>query len=258
MAVLALNVDQPYASLLAHGIKGWETRPHPPAGWPGIPEGTRRMPGCRITPDDDVLIVSSRKRVTSERVPEGWFCDDETGAIGGGGFGSPFGAWRSYPAPLGAVLGVGRVLDVLPIVDDYDDVCHDDVYHACGGPAAIEHQDGELWLWPEWDSALDDEPADISDQLPYGDWSPGRWAWRMEVRRLDPPVREYDCPECERWCEVLVSNAVGHDRIDLPKHSPLGGDGRPCPGVLPVRGRQGVWRPDPALVAVVREVLDGD
>lgn len=48
----------------------------------------------------------------------------------------------------------------------------------------------------------------------------------MEVRRLDPPVREYDCPECERWCEVLVSNAVGHDRIDLPKHSPLGGDGR--------------------------------
>lgn len=251
MAVLALNVDQPYASLLAHGIKGWETRPHPPAGWPGIPEGTRRMPGCRITPDDDVLIVSSRKRVTSERVPEGWFCDDETGAIGGGGFGSPFGAWRSYPAPLGAVLGVGRVLDVLPIVPHAG--CRDGSPHVCIGSYGMLAHSKLHEPWPDGETE-----HDISDQLPYGDWSPGRWAWRMEVRRLDPPVREYDCPECERWCEVLVSNAVGHDRIDLPKHSPLGGDGRPCPGVLPVRGRQGVWRPDPALVAVVREVLDGD
>lgn len=208
------------------------------------------MPGCRITPDDDVLIVSSRKRVTSERVPEGWFYDDETGAIGGGGFGSPFGAWRSYPAPLGAVLGVGRVTDVVPIVDNRTECAH------------ICHQHGRLAYFgdPRGLSLAETlrQLADISDQLPYADWSPGRWAWRMEVRRLDPPVREYDCPECERWCEVLVSNAVGHDRIDLPKHSPLGGDGRPCPGVLPVRGRQGVWRPDPALVAVVREVLDGN
>ncbi len=233
--VLAINVDQPYASLLAHGIKGWETRPHPPAGWPGIPEGTRRMPGCRITPDDDVLIVSSRKRVTSERVPEGWFYDDETGAIGGGGFGSPFGAWRSYPAPLGAVLGVGRVTDVVPIVDNRTEGAH------------ICHQHGRLAYFgdPRGLSLAETlrQLADISDQLPYGDWSPGRWAWRMEVRGLTEPVTEY--PACPFGC---VASGTIHECS--PESRAL------C--VEPVRGRQGVWRPDPALVAAVREVPDAN
>lgn len=233
--VLAINVDQPYASLLAHGIKGWETRPHPPAGWPGIPEGTRRMPGCRITPDDDVLIVSSRKRVTSERVPEGWFYDDETGAIGGGGFGSPFGAWRSYPVPLGAVLGVGRVLDVLPIVPHAG--CRDGSPHVCIGSYGMLAHSKLHEPWPDGETE-----HDISDQLPYGDWSPGRWAWRMEVRRLDPPVREYDCPF------GCVASGTIHECS--PESRAL------C--VEPVRGRQGVWRPDPALVAAVREVPDGN
>lgn len=192
--VLAINVDQPYASLLAHGITNWLTAAEPP------PDGVT---------DAEWLIVS------------------------------------------GAVLGVGRVLDVLPIVPHAG--CRDGSPHVCIGSYGMLAHSKLHEPWPDGETE-----HDISDQLPYGDWSPGRWAWRMEVRRLDPPVREYDCPECERWCEVLVSNAVGHDRIDLPKHSPLGGDGRPCPGVLPVRGRQGVWRPDPALVAVVREVLDGN
>lgn len=58
--VVAITVDQPYASLIAHGIKEWETRPYPPAGWPGIPEGQRRMPGVRVEPGQEVLIVSNR------------------------------------------------------------------------------------------------------------------------------------------------------------------------------------------------------
>lgn len=224
---VAINVDQPYASLLAHGIKGWETRPHPPAGWPGIPEGTRRMPGCRITPDDDVLIVSSRKRVTSERVPEGWFYDDETGAIGGGGFGSPFGAWRSYPAPLGAVLGVGRVLDVLPIVPHAG--CRDGSPHVCIGSYGMLAHSKLHEPWPDGETE-----HDISDQLPYGDWTPGRWAWRLDdVRRLTEPVTEY---------------RVEWDRSWTP----------PSTKPTPVRGRQGVWRPDPALVEAVEHAIGDD
>lgn len=27
---------------------------------------------------------------------------------------------------------------------------------------------------------------------------------------------ERECPECEAWCEALVSNALGHPRVDLP------------------------------------------
>ena len=228
---VAINVDQPYASLIAHGIKEWETRPYPPAGWPGIPEGQRRMPGVRVEPGQVVRIVSNRS------MAKGWACwlsawnDDDADRLNlmeslgwtldesanGDGWCK---VWKPS-VPLGAVVAVARITDVVPIVEDYDDVCH-----AYDGPAAVEHQDGKLWLWPEWDSSLDEEPADLSDQLPYGDWTPGRWAWRLDdVRRLTEPVREY-----EVICDVC----------DYPV---------PHPAMVPVRGRQGVWRPDPALVA---------
>ena len=239
---VALTIWQPYPSLIAHGIKEWETRPHPPAGWPGIPEGTRRMPGCRVEPGETVLIHAAAKRpVHLSRVGE-WsvhsrFTEPESGPeirrLGSVHNGElvpdRYERGLAIPMPLGAVVATARITDVLPIVYDYDDVCH-----AYDGPAAVEHQEGKLWLWPEWDSALDEEPTDISDQLPYGDWTPGRWAWRFgDVRKLDEPVREYLKP-----CGI-GNQCWGEDCCPSPLHG----------GVVPVRGRQGVWRPAPALVA---------
>ena len=45
---------------------------------------------------------------------------------------------------------------------------------------------------------------DISDQLPYGDWRPGRWAWRLTDAE---PVQSRPAPEVTRGnrqgvCEI--------------------------------------------------------
>ena len=224
---VAINVDQPYASLIAHGIKEWETRPYPPAGWPGIPEGQRRMPGVRVEPGQEVLIVSNRS------MAKGWACwlsawnDDDADRLNlmeslgwtldesanGDGWCK---VWKPS-VPLGAVVAVARITDVVPITK-----CSGE-HHVCNSPSDVllhhsplhePHADGET-------------EHDISDQLPYGDWSPGRWAWRLDdVRRLTEPVTEY---------------RVEWDRSWTP----------PSTKPTPVRGRQGVWRPDPALVEAV-------
>lgn len=72
---------------------------------------------------------------------------------------------------------------------------------------------------------------DITDQLPFGDFSPGRFAWLLEdvksttercprcrgCGRLDEEFTSFTCPTCE-------------------------GTGRGCAPV-PMRGRQGLWPP---------------
>ncbi|MEK9724714.1 MAG: hypothetical protein VW405_14685 [Rhodospirillaceae bacterium] len=229
---VAINVDQPYASLIAHGIKEWETRPYPPAGWPGIPEGQRRMPGVRVEPGQEVLIVSNRS------MAKGWACwlsawnDDDADRLNlmeslgwtldesanGDGWCK---VWKPS-VPLGAVVAVARITDVVPI--DVVPYPHGMDRWVWAPPGRLDycqlvyHEDYGGW---------GEHPADISDQLPYGDWTPGRWAWRLDdVRRLTEPVTEY---------------RVEWDRSWTP----------PSTKPTPVRGRQGVWRPDPALVEAV-------
>lgn len=218
--VLAINVDQPYASLLAHGVTNWLTTAEPP------PDGVTDAEWLIVSDDErpSITFLPGFTDITGEPRAEGHEC-----------------AWldcRTYPntvipLPLGAVLGVGRVLDVLPIVPHAG--CRDGSPHVCIGSYGMLAHSKLHEPWPDGETE-----HDISDQLPYGDWSPGRWAWRMEVRRLDPPVREYDCPF------GCVASGTIHECS--PESRAL------C--VEPVRGRQGVWRPDPALVAAVREVPD--
>lgn len=229
---LAISVYQPHASLIAHGVKGWETRPAPPAGWPGLPDGTSRMPGCRVTPEDELLIVSGKKRPSITHLPGFTDITGEPRAEGNEC------AWldvRSYPntvLPLsfGAVVAVARVTDVVPITH-YSDNEHDYQDFIDWFPTEALGPEG-LVLFRERCSG-----PDISDQLPYGDWTPGRWAWRLEVTRLREPVTTHLCPRCGGWGSC--------DDCGLCRGE----------GDVPVRGRQGVWRPDPALVVTVREQM---
>lgn len=123
----------------------------------------------------------------------------------------------AYPMPLGpCVLARGRVGDVVPVVEPR---------RAPGHATHVSRMaaDGRLMLWrtegqPEpifWPA------TDISDQLPFCDWSPGRWAFRLvDMVALDEPVRGYP--------------GIGRHRV------------------LPVRGRAGWWTPDPGLVEACR------
>lgn len=84
------------------------------------------------------------------------------------------------PMPLGAVVAVVDLLDVVPMVDDCDDLPDT--------PACLEVLGSSLRLWADGAAELGDE-VDVSDQRPFGDFTPGRFAWLLgNVQPLDVPV----------------------------------------------------------------------
>lgn len=198
--VRGLSVNQPYATLMALGVKAFETRP-------------MALPST-ITPDVDVLLCSTVKRPRRhwdptngpeptgpswmlhpalERFTDWWESSD-----------GEWGCTEWQRRWLGAVVAVVRFSESLPI-----EVCTGYRAHVCrSGDDLLRH------------TPLDRPDADgetehvITDQLPYGDFTPGRWAWRVaDVRPLTEPVS-------------VIGDGVHH---------------------------QGFWRPSAATVTAVRE-----
>lgn len=205
----ALWVRQPYASLIAVGVKQWETRGGPPNG-SMRPAGVRGMPGLPIEAGERIAIVASK------RWAKGW-CrwydlytgqdDDAVGvldavgaelteAIDADGWYKLTPRWAGIP--LGQVVCTVVVAEALPMYqcppyggDDPDLPQEGAVFLGGlnGGPWVVEP--GGYGPYP------------IHDQLPYGDWTPGRWAWRLEdvepVERGQRPVITRGTPQgvCE-------------------------------------------------------------
>jgi hypothetical protein len=74
----------------------------------------------------------------------------------------------------GRIVGSGIITESLPITTDFK-ICRS---------AHIQRHSDTLEYWPQIDDqagpfSIRTNPVDISDQLPYGDWTPGRWAWRI-------------------------------------------------------------------------------
>lgn len=168
----AIVLHQPYASLVIAGVKGWETRGNPPNG-SMRPEGVRGLPGLGIEPGERVAIVAGAKQpeVGAELGDSGWYWEstaaDPAAVVN----------WRTYGfipnAPLGAVLGTVEVVEALPMVGEDGDLF--DIEPPCIEIRPETATNAGLWAWLDgWNA-----PVDISDQLPLGDWQPGRWAWRL-------------------------------------------------------------------------------
>jgi hypothetical protein len=91
--------------------------------------------------------------------------------------------------PFGALIGTVDLYDCVPIVGRESD--HDDLArHVCIDDMALIYPAGSLAM-----------PDEITDQLPYGDFTPGRWAWltRNPVLLDAPrPMRG-----AQHWQEVL-------------------------------------------------------
>lgn len=162
--VNALSLWAPYGTLIVQGVKGIETRGRPPGGF-GLPGP---MPGRSLTRGDRIAVHQTAKCVTGaigdfdveddtlRGTPKQFLLRDLKG-----------GGWP-YRLPLGAIVGTVRVVDAVPIAR-FDS--------RASGVIMPSRRDG--WLVDTRELLY--EP--IWNEIAYGDYSPGRWAWM-----LDDPV----------------------------------------------------------------------
>jgi hypothetical protein len=210
-----LTLHQPWATLVALGVKTIETR-----SWstnyrgPLLIHAGVRGPGYGNVGD------WWHGRCHHDRAR--WVTCDDTGD-------NPDAV--DVPLPLGAIVASCTLADVVPMVEWGADPPHD---HLCIG------QDGRLRLWaftretPRGWAAYDptkrpsgggDNVDDRTDQARYGDFRPGRYAWLLE----DVKSTTERCPAC--WGQRTRGPA---------------GDCQVCDQVgtcdpIPARGAQRLW-----------------
>ncbi len=180
----ALTIRQPWASLIAAGVKTIETR-----SW------STRYRG--------LLLIHAGKHEPRRHVEEveGWVYDQglsDSGLGPGEIITASFDNQHRHPAPLGAVMAVAKLVDVLPT--------------GCSGCRGLGWSEDENWSSPNWWRPGDgprpqrepreglvpcgfcsegewDHPWSSTDQIPLGDFTPGRYAWLLDnVRPLAAPV----------------------------------------------------------------------
>jgi hypothetical protein len=129
------------------------------------------------------------------------------------------GLWE--PVPLGRIVGSGIITESLRITDRRWMPDNGEQVTVNPATGSLRHCGSPL-------SGVFD---DISDQLPYGDWTPGRWAWRITEAA---PTTER-CP----WCWGYSGwHGQGEERAFYG--CPVcDGAGRCDP--IPATGKQGWW-----------------
>lgn len=198
-----ITLWQPWASLIVHGHKTIETR-----SWPA----PRSLVGRRIA-----IHAGKTKADVTVTGLDVWrpLLDDDSVRLRA----------EVRPLPLGAIVATARLLDCVPMVD----LSSPDP----GGPQLVMDLAGEMWLYDDVDT-----PRDVvTDQRPYGDFRPGRWAWLLD--EITPTTEQ--CPACEG---SGVLDLDGGGRCYDPDCTCQ--DCRVCAGrgrcdPIPAKGAQRVW-----------------
>lgn len=173
----AITVRQPWASLIAAGVKTIETRSwstkyrgplavHAGARW-DVGWGTHALwhdPDHPSTARDrsDILVDKLR-------------CDPMEDCNGSGYW--TVDAYGRRHIPLGAVVATCTLADVVPIVASDDFSALAPYVRPMENRSALRRTNAPSW------------PDDVTDQLPFGDFTPGRYAWLLtDVTPLADPV----------------------------------------------------------------------
>jgi hypothetical protein len=179
--VKALTIRQPYATLIALGVKTIETR-------------SRRAPQALI--GQTIAIHAGKHR------PKDVWCSASADPV----FPPPLarlydygkcvdpqesndGEWWRYrwDGPLGAIVATATLVACVPI--------------GPGPEQLVDFGCPYVSLWPEGRlqyrvredfDGPDSLVHDLTDQLPYGDFQPGRWAWLL----TDVKPTTERCPAC--------------------------------------------------------------
>lgn len=201
----ALTLLQPWASLVGLGVKTMLDM-----SWPCPPSLIGQA----------LAIHAGTKRPPLERVGGwvvGWGADGHTDGM------VEVDGDRHVNLPLGAVVATCRVAACVPICEENEDA----------GPDYAVRLD---LLGGAWHGG-----RNVTDQLPYGDFTPGRYAWLLEDVK---PTTER-CPVCWLIPSRAVDERTGMRYVDDGYGNPFpctwcDGRGHGCPPV-PARDRQRVW-----------------
>lgn len=172
-----LSLDEPYATLVRLGLKRIETRSwRPPENLIGEQlaiASTKRKPR-RIWRDPDQGGPDLYDHVAMGRYVDIWEDIHVPGQFA-----------YDWCGPLGAIVATCTLVDVVPIIDG--GMCEWHSEHP-RGVAACAHAaiDGQVIVHTP-DAPM--HTTVTSDQLPYGDYAPGRFAWLLaDIVPLDSPV----------------------------------------------------------------------
>lgn len=130
--------------------------------------------------------------------------------------------------PLGAIVATARLVACLPMVDSGDE----------GAIRTLDiDPNGSLWIVEaKADDDDDQEQREITDQLPYGDFTPGRWAWLFD----DVKLTTERCPACMVRAD-WVMQGVTAEQAATCEHCHGAGT---CPPI-PAKGQLGFWKWQP-------------
>jgi hypothetical protein len=269
-ALKVLSLHQPWASFLFltrpgedRPVKTFETRPGAPNG-DMRPDGVRSgVGGCSVNRGDVIGIASTAAPdgITGPGLTEGgwsynYFGPDgeyqacwcfRTSDEGRRGMTMLTGPGidvsdEGSVMPFGVLLGTVRVVDAYPMID---------AELGWQGDGDTPHQAVLVDRWKDTLTLVTPGgERDITDQLEYGDWTPGRWA----IELADPVPTTERCP----WCCGSGNDPDSRGEDFYGSIEP--GSVDPCPvcepdrpgnqigrcDPIPVSGLQGVWKLTPA------------
>lgn len=236
----AITLHQPWATLISLGVKSIETR-----SWSTSYRGPLAIHAAARPPiafghiGEWQVLPNGAGGWTVRHVPTARVSDPAANVFGTM-YPERFGAGqRCHALLLGAVVATCTLVDVVPILQagtsEYEDAGfvsyvldgHKSGLQVCdwGGTAGTYGKDQE-------EDRRGVRYVHIEDQRPYGDFSPGRYAWLLAHARSTMER----CPACAGTTIAMV----GSKPTDCPACE---GEGRREP--VPAKGRQGLWEWEP-------------
>lgn len=196
----AITLWEPWASLIASGVKTIETR-----SWATKYRGP--------------LAIHAAARPVREKLVlgdyEAWPADTKDRPHPNHPGGRPArlycnkGPWLSAatwrPLTFGAVVATADLVDCLPMVNIGEETAITRLEIGTWGG------DPNLMICGPQPDGDDIDPSDfyerdVTDQLPYGDFTPGRWAWLLEnVRPVALPIPARGRQQLWTWTDPRVS-----------------------------------------------------
>lgn len=175
-----LSMHPPYPTFVRLGVKPTETR-----GWQTTYRGPLALATTAVIPGMRRGDVRTIGDFTVER-------DDPRGSMPAYLLRGKSLSWP-YRIPTGCITVTCTLVDVAPIGGPYSfrtGSFEGDEGDFPGRPVVVRHPPLDDWL-PERLMLDHGTVTDITDQLPYGDFTPdtGRYAWLLaDIKPVDPPV----------------------------------------------------------------------